>query len=99
MSDINNILDSNEPKKIGPILKLCLFQPANIIERAIIICFDNYNDEKFFDFLRVAIYNDKDIVFRIMDNHNFKYDVDFFKKLAIPFNSINCSDYFISKWK
>jgi len=97
MSCVNDILDSNEPKKIGPILKLYLFQSDNIIEKAIKICFNNYNDEKFFDFLRCAIYNDKDIVFKIMDNNNFKYEVDYFKPLAVTFKAIKCSNYFISQ--
>jgi hypothetical protein len=97
MSNINDILDSNEPKKIGPILKICLFQSENMIEKAIHICFNNYNDEKFFDFLRCAIYNDKDIVFKIMDNYNFTYEFDYFKNLAITFKAIKCNDYFISK--
>lgn len=93
---LDNILESNDPKKIGPIMKSFLSQSDDKIEKVIDICVDKYNEEKFFDFLRSAIYNDKDIVFKIMDKHKYNYDVEYFKNLAIPFKAFNCSKYFIS---
>jgi hypothetical protein len=96
VDNLDYILNSNDFKKIGPFMKNYLSQSNDKIEKVIKICVNNYNEEKFFDFLCGAIYSDKVIVFKIMNNNNYKYDIEHFKKLAILYKSPNCINYFNS---
>jgi hypothetical protein len=87
------VLESNDTRQIGSILKNLLFQSEEMLEKGIKICYNQINEEKFFDFLRNAIYNDKVIAFKIMDTNNYEYDKKYFIQLAEIWKSNNCIEY------
>lgn len=91
------LLEKKDTKLIGALLgKYFIFQNDKVLEEAIKLCFGEMSDEKFFDVLRCAIYNDKVIVFQIMESNNFAYDKKYFKQLAFTWKSSKCIDFFIN---
>jgi len=87
------ILISNNTKLIGGILKNLLFQSEEMLENGIKQTYNQISDEKFFDFLRNAIYNDKVIAFKLMDKNNFTYDKKYFIELGEIWKAHNCIGY------
>jgi hypothetical protein len=93
--NLTTILESNDPKQIGPyIYNSYLFYPDEVIEKVINVCYNNIHEETFHKFLSNAIFNDKVNVFQIMDKLEKKYDNEYFKKLATLYKSTKCSGYF-----
>ena len=91
-----NILLKKDTILVGAFLgKYFIFQNDKVLEEAINLCFGKMSDDKFFDFLRCAIYNDKVIVFQLMERNNYNYDKTYFKQLAFTWKSSKCIDFFI----
>jgi hypothetical protein len=91
------IIDSNDKRLIGGIIKYLLFESEEILEKGIKISYNQISDENFFDFLRNAIYNDKVIAFELMDKNNYNYDKIYFYELAESWKSNNCINYLKKK--
>lgn len=93
--DYDGILESNDPKLVSKINYLYyIHQSDEIIRKTMDICFGKVDYENDLKFLNCAIYSDKPIVFKILDEKKFNYDkVDFLKKAELN-NSIKCIDYF-----
>jgi hypothetical protein len=87
------ILESNDKRLIGTILKNLLFQSEEMLEKGIKTCYNQISEEKFFDFLRNAIYNDKVVAFKLMDKNKYSYDKKYFIDLAQLWNSNKCIEY------
>ena len=87
------ILESNDKRLVGGILKNLLFQSEEMLEMGIKMCYEQTSEEKFFDFLRNAIYNDKVIAFKLMDKNNYSYDKKYFIELAQVWKSDKCIEY------
>jgi hypothetical protein len=92
------ILNSENPKKISPLLHLYfLFQNDEIIEKAIQICYDKVDDSIFQKLYLNAIYNDLDNVFKIMDKLKYSYNIKDCLKYAESIQSLKCINYFKSR--
>jgi hypothetical protein len=90
---LNQFLDSNDKKKISAILKNLLYQSEEMLEKGIKTCYNQISEETFGNFLMNAIYNDKEIAFKLMDKNNYEYNKKYFIELAEHRKSEKCIKY------
>lgn len=93
--NFNEILNSNNPVLISKInYTYFIKQSDEVIEKVIKICYGKVDNDNDLKFLNSAIYNDKDIVFKILDKYNYDYNKKLFSNNSHLYKAHKCIKYF-----